>query len=111
MLRFRYIFCRHGSAEHRQCINGLHFNMDIKQCDRPSAAGCQPEGDQLFDCSAQVKLDPPLYANPDDCRSGFACAQGVARPIHCVEGTSWNQEVQGCVVGYASCESAWFRKN
>lgn len=99
----KYTFCLHGTPQERRCPNGLHFNLQINQCDRPAVAGCAPEGDQSFDCYAQIPLEPPLYANPNDCRSGFACAQGVARPIVCAAGTSWNQQVQGCVVGDASC--------
>lgn len=99
----RYTFCRHGTADRRQCPPGLHFNLRINQCDRPAAAGCIPEGDDSFDCAAQSPvLDPPLYADPNDCTRGFACAQGIARPIQCAKETVWNQEVQGCVVG--ACE-------
>lgn len=101
----RYIFCEHGTPVNRQCPSGLHFNLKINQCDRPAAAGCLPAGDSSFDCSAQLPLNPPLYANPNDCRSYFACADGVANLLRCAEGTSWNQQVQNCVVGSASCSA------
>lgn len=93
-----------GTPEERECDNGLHFNMDIKQCDRPQRAGCI-KSDVDFDCDAQdPQLDPPLYADPEDCHSFIACAGGLAQRIPCAEGTSWNQDVQNCVVGEASCK-------
>lgn len=98
-----YIVCIHGTPQNRQCPEGLHFNLKIRQCDRPINAGCLPAGDPSFDCAAAPDLTPPLHANPTDCRSYFVCANGVANRQPCAEGTSWNQEVQNCVIGSDSC--------
>lgn len=100
----RYTICEEGTANERQCPNDLHFNMKIKQCDRPQNAGCL-KNDVNFDCSAQEPLDLPLFADPEDCRFYFACANGVATRLPCPKNTSWNQVVQNCVSGSASCKA------
>uniref|UniRef100_A0A182IPU8 Chitin-binding type-2 domain-containing protein n=1 Tax=Anopheles atroparvus TaxID=41427 RepID=A0A182IPU8_ANOAO len=99
-----FLMCSHGNAVVSACPPGLHWNDQVKQCDYPEQAECQPTevgsdapaADNV--CPAEYDPDHMVYIpHESDCGKYYICdPYGVPLVQQCPAGLHWNPLVSYC---------------
>ncbi|GLV44874.1 uncharacterized protein CBL_14554 [Carabus blaptoides fortunei] len=106
-----YIQCVHQYPLVRNCTYGLHWNDELKACDRPENAGCQknettaapsttteiPSSNETWSsCDGVPHYIDVLLPNPEDCGSYIQCVHQKPMVRPCPSGLHWSISTNRC---------------